>query len=44
MPVRRKKSRSAVGLEAALMFCDMRGFTELSNRLPEVRVLELLNI
>jgi adenylate cyclase len=31
-------------LEAALMFCDMRGFTELSNRLPGARVLELLNI
>ncbi len=31
-------------LEAALMFCDMRGFTELSNRLPGERVLELLNI
>jgi adenylate cyclase len=31
-------------LEAALMFCDMRGFTELSNRLPSARVLEILNI
>jgi adenylate cyclase len=31
-------------LEAALMFCDMRGFTELSNRLSGERVLELLNI
>ena len=31
-------------LEAALMFCDMRGFTELSNRLPAERMLELLNI
>jgi adenylate cyclase len=31
-------------LEAALMFCDMRGFTELSNRLSGPRVLELLNI
>src|SRR6478672_9891631 len=31
-------------LEAALMFCDMRGFTELSNRLPGERVLELLSI
>ena len=30
-------------LEAALMLCDLRGFTELSNRLPEERVLELLN-
>jgi adenylate cyclase len=31
-------------LEAALMFCDMNGFTDLSNRLPDERVLELLNI
>jgi adenylate cyclase len=31
-------------LEAALMFCDMRGFTELSNCLPGERMLELLNI
>jgi adenylate cyclase len=31
-------------LEAALMFCDMRGFTELSNRLSGERVLELLNV
>jgi adenylate cyclase len=31
-------------LEAALMFCDLRGFTELSNRLSGERVLELLNI
>jgi adenylate cyclase len=31
-------------LEAALMFCDMRGFTELSNRLSGKRVLELLSI
>lgn len=30
-------------LEAALMLCDLRGFTELSNRLPSERVLELLN-
>jgi adenylate cyclase len=30
-------------LEAALMLCDLRGFTELSNRLPSGRVLELLN-
>ena len=30
-------------LEAALMLCDMRGFTELSNRLPSKRVLELLD-
>jgi adenylate cyclase len=31
-------------MEAALMLCDLRGFTELSNRLPGERVLELLNI
>jgi adenylate cyclase len=31
-------------LEAALMICDLRGFTDLSNRHPEARVLELLNI
>src|SRR5689334_8169253 len=31
-------------LEAALMFCDMQGFTELSNRLSGERVLEVLNI
>ena len=31
-------------LDAALMFCDLRGFTALSNQLPEERVLELLNI
>jgi adenylate cyclase len=30
-------------LEAALMLCDLRGFTELSNRLPGERVLDLLN-
>jgi len=30
-------------IEAALMLCDLRGFTELSNRLPADRVLELLN-
>jgi adenylate cyclase len=30
-------------LEAALMLCDLRGFTELSNRLPVQRVLELLD-
>ena len=30
-------------LEAALMLCDMRGFTELSNRLPEERVLGILD-
>lgn len=30
-------------LEAGLMLCDLRGFTEMSNRLPEERVLELLN-
>ena len=31
-------------LEAALMLIDLRGFTELSNRLPSYRVLDLLNI
>ena len=31
-------------LEAALMFCDLRDFTALSNRLSGERVLELLNI
>jgi adenylate cyclase len=30
-------------LEAALMLCDLRGFTELSNRLPGKRVIELLD-
>lgn len=30
-------------LDAALMLCDLRGFTELSNRLPHERVLALLN-
>jgi adenylate cyclase len=30
-------------LEAALMLCDLRGFTELSNRLPSDRVIQLLN-
>jgi adenylate cyclase len=30
-------------LQAALMLCDLRGFTDLSNRLPGERVLELLN-
>ncbi len=31
-------------LEAALMLCDLRGFTALSNRLSGARVLELLNV
>lgn len=30
-------------MEAALLLCDLRGFTELSNRLPDGKVLELLN-
>jgi adenylate cyclase len=30
-------------LEAALMFCDLRGFTDLSNRVSDQRILELLN-
>jgi adenylate cyclase len=31
-------------LEAALMFCDLQGFTELSNRVSPKRILEVLNI
>ena len=31
-------------IEASLLFCDLRGFTELSNRLPAARVLQLLNL
>jgi len=31
-------------LDAALMLCDLRGFTALSNRLPEEKVLERLNL
>lgn len=38
--IRRGQTES---LEAALMLCDLRGFTELSNRLPSGRVLELLD-
>jgi adenylate cyclase len=30
-------------IEAALLLCDLRGFTEISNRLPSSSVLELLN-
>jgi adenylate cyclase len=30
-------------LEAALLLCDLRGFTELSNRLPSERVLAMLD-
>ncbi|KQY14322.1 adenylate cyclase [Rhizobium sp. Root73] len=30
-------------MEAALLLCDLRGFTELSNRLPEGKVLAILN-
>ncbi|HVI90489.1 MAG TPA: adenylate/guanylate cyclase domain-containing protein [Dongiaceae bacterium] len=30
-------------LEAALLLCDLRGFTEISNRLPSARVLKLLD-
>jgi adenylate cyclase len=33
----------AESLEAALMLCDLRGFTDLSNRLSSERVLALLN-
>jgi adenylate cyclase len=38
--IRRGQTES---LEAALMLCDLRGFTELSNRLPADRVLALLD-
>jgi len=38
--IRRGESES---LDAALMLCDLRGFTELSNRLPGKRVIELLD-
>lgn len=31
-------------LDAALLLCDLRGFTALSNRLPVERVLELLDL
>jgi adenylate cyclase len=31
-------------LEAALMVCDLRGFTALANQLPDEKVLELLNV
>lgn len=31
-------------LHTALMLCDMRGFTSLSNRLPGARMLELLDL
>jgi adenylate cyclase len=30
-------------LNAALMLCDLRGFTQMSNRLPSQRVIELLD-
>ena len=30
-------------LEAALLLCDMRGFTAMSNRLPGLRVIQLLD-
>ncbi|WP_208245389.1 adenylate/guanylate cyclase domain-containing protein (plasmid) [Rhizobium sp. T1470] len=30
-------------MQAALLLCDMKGFTELSNRLPDEKVLQLLN-
>jgi len=30
-------------LDVALMLCDLRGFTQMSNRLPSERVIELLN-
>jgi adenylate cyclase len=31
-------------LDAALLLCDLRGFTQMSNRLPSQRVLELLDV
>jgi adenylate cyclase len=31
-------------IEVGLLFCDLRGFTELSNRLPAARILQLLNL
>jgi adenylate cyclase len=34
----------AESLEVALLLCDLRGFTELSNRLPSARVLQLLDV
>jgi adenylate cyclase len=40
----RVRRGDAETIEAALMFCDMQGFTELSNRLSSERVLEVLNI
>jgi adenylate cyclase len=38
--IRRGETES---LDAALMLCDLRGFTELSNRLPADRVLTILD-
>jgi adenylate cyclase len=37
------KRNEVESLEAALLLCDMRGFTELSNRLAGQRMLALLN-
>jgi len=31
-------------LEVALLLCDLRGFTELSNSLPSARILQLLDV
>ena len=31
-------------LEVALLLCDLRGFTELSNGLPSARILQLLDV
>jgi adenylate cyclase len=31
-------------VDAALMFCDLRGFTQLSNRVANARIIELLNL
>jgi adenylate cyclase len=39
----RVRRGQAESLEAALLLCDLRGFTELSHRLPAERMLELLD-
>lgn len=31
-------------IEVALMLCDLRGFTELSNRLPSQRIMQVLDV
>ena len=37
------RQREIETMEAALLMCDLRGFTELSSRLPKGKVLKLLN-